>query len=94
MTVQVVLGTKHDISAGGDTELQMKINGKRFADSGIDYGHPANFAIYLLLCKGAKTDLLSSTRRAEGGESDDIQILLLVSLVADVPRQNRSELLV
>jgi len=88
----------------------MKINGKRFADSGIDYVHPANFAIYLLLAplretyfprkaakedaKAQKTDLLSSTRRAEGGESDDIQILLLVSLVADVPRQNRSELLV
>jgi hypothetical protein len=29
VTVQVVLGTKHDIDVGGDTDLQMKINGKR-----------------------------------------------------------------
>jgi hypothetical protein len=26
----------------------MKIVGKRFADSRIDYGHPANFAIVII----------------------------------------------
>jgi len=31
--------------SGENTELQMKINGKRFADSWIDYGHPVIFAI-------------------------------------------------
>src|SRR3982751_4148329 len=36
MTVQVVLGTKHDMASRGDTDLQMKINGKRFAGSSID----------------------------------------------------------
>ena len=45
VTVQVVLGAKHDIYVPGVYGIQMKINGKRFADSCIDYGHPVNFAI-------------------------------------------------
>ena len=49
VTVQVVLGTKHDIVLGEIYGLQMKFNGKRFAGSCIDYGHPANFAILLFL---------------------------------------------
>ncbi len=36
VTVQVVLGTKHDMVVGGDTDLQMKIIGERFADTRID----------------------------------------------------------
>jgi hypothetical protein len=30
---------------GEKNELEMKKSGKRFADTRIDYGHPANFAI-------------------------------------------------
>ena len=48
VTVQVVLGAKHDIYVPGEYGIQMKINGKRFADSSIDYGHPANFAIFFI----------------------------------------------
>ena len=36
VTVQVVLGTKHDMLVGGDYGLQMKIIGERFADTSID----------------------------------------------------------
>ena len=44
----------------------MKINGKRFADSCIDYGHPVNFAI--LFCRGVMVQefRLKSVRYAEG----------------------------
>ena len=48
MTVQVVLGAKHDTWVSGEYGIKMKINGKRFADSCIDYGQPAIFANILL----------------------------------------------
>ena len=48
VTIQIVLGAKHDIYVPGEYGIQMKINGKRFADSSIDYGHPANFAIFFI----------------------------------------------
>jgi len=97
VTVQVVLGTKHDIVLGETYGLQMKFNGKRFAGSCIDYGHPANFAISCSSCKSCNLvqQLLSTTRLAEGGEGHDVEVRLdLVGLVADVATQDGGELLV
>ena len=41
----------------------MKINGKRFADSCIDYGHPVNFAILFWRGVLAQIEIGSLRRR-------------------------------
>jgi hypothetical protein len=48
VTVQVVLGAKHEIVLGETYGLKMTFNGKRFAGSCIDYGHTENFAILFI----------------------------------------------
>ena len=55
----------------------MKINGKRFADSWIDYGHPANFAIIF------STGLLMLAGLSQRREGHDVEVGLRVGLVAD-----------
>lgn len=64
----------------------MKINGKRFADSWIDYGHPANFAI--LFYRTSFTALLMPAGLSQGVERYDVEVSLRVGLVAYVSTQN------